>query len=109
MMIALNIMTAVYWTKLSFCIEYTVSFAHYSCHQKSAYVAVSFFSILLILSQSCFSGLVFMWKDSFIEEYGYPNTAPTNTQFTFPRSSGYPTSSNNVNRGAYAPIQSAEL
>lgn len=46
-----SLMTAIYWGQLSSCEETEINIRHYTCNQINAYVATSFFAVVMFLLQ----------------------------------------------------------
>ena len=73
-MSALNFMTSIYWGQLSNCTDLSGGdIRGYTCNNRSAYGAVSAFSVLIFLNQIVICVAVILWKNDLIgdETDGY--------------------------------------
>ncbi len=68
MMTMLNFMTAIYWGQLSHCETITTNVSQYTCYNRSAYGAVSFFAVVLFLLQLGFTGGAIVWRGELIND-----------------------------------------
>ena len=66
-MSALNFMTSIYWGQLSNCIQFG-GIRGYTCNNRSAYGAVSAFSVLIFLNQIVICVAVILWKNDLIAD-----------------------------------------
>jgi hypothetical protein len=62
----LNFMTAIYWGQLSKCTVSLNYFQGYSCSNRTAYGAVSAFSVLIFLTQIAICGAIILWRNELI-------------------------------------------
>jgi len=66
MLAMVNLMAAIFWGQLSGCVAVAADIPGYTCTNTGTYSAVSFFSVLLFLSQVAFTGAVAMWRGEVI-------------------------------------------
>lgn len=92
MMTFLNFMTAIYWGQLSRCESLTYSISQYSCSNRSAYGAVSAFSVFLFLLNGAFTVGVILWRGELVQEAsGYDEISSSNP-YDASSSAAYPNS-----------------
>ncbi len=68
MMIALSLMTAIFWGQLSNCETIKETIDQYSCTQKAAYGAVCAFASILFILQTLFFGALIGWRSELIDD-----------------------------------------
>jgi hypothetical protein len=90
MMAFMNFMAAIYWGQLSRCETLSYSIAQYSCSNRSAYGAVSAFSVFLFLLESAFTVGVILWRGELINEAGGYDEISSSNPYDASASAGYP-------------------